>query len=239
MGFTLIAAAVALQRPPEADPDGAASMFVAFLLLTSVAMWAIDRFGGPIHGTARRYGVRIGVVALLVMSGTKMINLEPASRSAATHVATGGAYPTGPVVVDDHINWVPFDSSLVASMRAANRPVFIDYTADWCANCKTNERLFIEVPRIREVLTETGSADGGGPDRRQRRDQRLARALPLRGHPVYAIYLRTGRPTSCRKRSRPSFWPSVCWPRRRNTLRRRSTSPTSRPPRRLATKKRS
>ena len=194
MGFTLIAAAVwlfsVLQKQIQTD---AASMFVAFLLLTSVAVWAIDRFGGPIHGTARRYGVRIGVVALLVMSGTKMINLEPASRSAATHVATGGAYPTGPVVVDDHINWVPFDSSLVASMRVANRPVFIDYTADWCANCKTNERLFIEVPRIREVLTETGILPMVA-DLTVDNDEINAwlEPFPYAGIPVYAIYLPDG-----------------------------------------------
>jgi thiol:disulfide interchange protein DsbD len=71
--------------------------------------------------------------------------------------------------------------------------VFVDYTAEWCANCKTNERLFIEVATIRDTLTETGvlpvKADLTNEDPLiwDWLDE-LGRA----GIPVYAIYMPDG-----------------------------------------------
>lgn len=194
MGFTLLGASVWLFSVLQKQiATGSASMFVAFLLLTGVAVWAIDRFGGPIHTTTRRYAVRGVSIGLLVLAGTQMIDLTPAARGGSTHVTTGGAYPTGPVVVEDHINWVPFDSAMVDAMRTANRPVFIDYTADWCANCKTNERLFIEVPRIRQVLTDTGILPMQA-DLTVDNDEINAwlEPFPYAGIPVYAIYMPDG-----------------------------------------------
>jgi len=34
----------------------------------------------------------------------------------------------------------PFSEARLAGLRAANRPVFVYFTADWCLTCKVNER---------------------------------------------------------------------------------------------------
>jgi thiol:disulfide interchange protein len=95
--------------------------------------------------------------------------------------------------VDDRINWVDFSPDVIGQMRSANRPVFVDYTADWCANCKTNERLFIEVQTIRDLFEETQimpmKADLTNDD-----DviQQWLEPFPYAGIPVYVIYMPDG-----------------------------------------------
>jgi thiol:disulfide interchange protein len=188
MGFTLIGAALwlfsVLQQ--QISTDGATG-FLIFLFCVSVGVWAIDRFGGPIHGLVRRYAVRVVAIAAMAYVGTQFIDLTPPVRHAVV------VSPTGPVVVDERINWVPFDSAMVADMRAANRPVFIDYTADWCANCKTNERLFIEVPEIRAILERTQILPMKA-DLTVENDEinEWLEPFPYAGIPVYAIYLPDG-----------------------------------------------
>uniref|UniRef100_UPI001575422E thioredoxin family protein n=1 Tax=Sphingomonas bacterium TaxID=1895847 RepID=UPI001575422E len=41
----------------------------------------------------------------------------------------------------------PFTEARLASLRAANKPVFAYFTADWCFTCKVNERVAIEPAR--------------------------------------------------------------------------------------------
>ena len=32
--------------------------------------------------------------------------------------------------------------------------MFVDYTAEWCANCKTNERVSLETDKVRSALAD-------------------------------------------------------------------------------------
>ena len=50
------------------------------------------------------------------------------------------------------IKWVPFDEKEVAATQASGKTVFIDFTADWCMNCKANERLVIETEGTKAVM---------------------------------------------------------------------------------------
>ena len=46
------------------------------------------------------------------------------------------------------IVWEPFSPNLVDEGRKAGRPVFIDFTAAWCANCITNERFVLNTAAV-------------------------------------------------------------------------------------------
>ena len=188
MGFTLIAAALWLFSVLQQQiSTSGATGFLIFIFCVSLGVWAIDRFGGPIHGAARRYGVRVAALVFMGIAASFSLDLTPLER-ADVQVS-----PTGPVVVDGAINWVPFDSSVVAAMGTANRPVFMDYTADWCANCKTNERLFIEVPEIRALLEETQILPMKA-DLTVANDEidEWLEPFPYAGIPVYVIYMPDG-----------------------------------------------
>jgi thiol:disulfide interchange protein DsbD len=54
----------------------------------------------------------------------------------------------------DAIDWVPFSAATMESLLGEGRPVFVDFTADWCITCKVNERLAINTPAVRAFLRE-------------------------------------------------------------------------------------
>lgn len=51
----------------------------------------------------------------------------------------GGLYAGWPVKEDKWAEWSP---EKVAELRAANKPVYIDYTAQWCVTCQVNKRVY-------------------------------------------------------------------------------------------------
>ena len=56
----------------------------------------------------------------------------------------------------DHIAWVDFDHRLLERSLAEGTSVFVDFTADWCPNCKWNENVVFESDEIRGLIREKG-----------------------------------------------------------------------------------
>ena len=54
----------------------------------------------------------------------------------------------------DGIAWEKWSSEAVARARAAGRPVFVDFTADWCLTCQLNKKTSIEISSVRAKLKE-------------------------------------------------------------------------------------
>lgn len=52
----------------------------------------------------------------------------------------------------DGIAWESYSDARVAELRAAGRPVFIDFTAAWCLTCKVNERIAFTSNEVRELV---------------------------------------------------------------------------------------
>ena len=62
----------------------------------------------------------------------------------------------------DHTRrWQPFTPDVVAQYQAQGRPVFVDFTADWCLSCQVNERVVLERPEVLNKLA--GWKDRAGP----------------------------------------------------------------------------
>ena len=49
----------------------------------------------------------------------------------------------------DGLTWHPFSPEKIEAAIKAGQPVFIDFTAAWCINCKTNKRLAINTAPVR------------------------------------------------------------------------------------------
>lgn len=96
-----------------------------FLLIVAVACW--------IHGLQGRRIVSWAAIAILLGSGYFLF-LRPSSG--------------------EHIAWEPWSEQRVAEAVASGQPVFVDFTASWCANCKLNERLAIETADLRAALAQ-------------------------------------------------------------------------------------
>jgi thiol:disulfide interchange protein DsbD len=77
----------------------------------------------------------------------------------------------------------------VAALRGEGRPVFVNFTADWCVTCKVNERVALSDRRVAEAFERSGvvylKADWTA------RDAVIAEALTRHGRsgvPLYLLY---------------------------------------------------
>ena len=93
------------------------------------------------------------------------------------------------------IKWMPFEEEKVAALQRSGKTVFIDFTADWCMNCKANEKLVIETEATKALVDRlkvvTVKADNTRHDPViQRWLKRFGRA----GVPMYIILPACGAP---------------------------------------------
>jgi DsbC/DsbD-like thiol-disulfide interchange protein/cytochrome c biogenesis protein CcdA len=88
----------------------------------------------------------------------------------------------------------PFQPQLTHAL-AQNRIVFVDFTADWCVNCKVNERLVLDSAPVREafqkhdVILLKADWTNGAKD-----ITALLRQFGRAGVPCYVVYPPGGRP---------------------------------------------
>ena len=200
MGFTLMAAAVWLYGVLASQISSAsAEYFLHFTVLLALLLWAQGAFGGLEHSNTRRAVVK-GSAAILALgagwltAGAFAPKEKPAmATTAAPVVDDSGKVTDPPVVVDDRIAWAAFSPDVVKENLDRGRPVFMDYTADWCLNCKSNEKAFIETEAIRGKLSDTNilpmKADFTNEDETI---EEWIEDLGRGGIPIYVIYLPNG-----------------------------------------------
>ena len=102
----------------------------ATVILVMVLIWL---------GMRQRRGGQGGVAALavaLLLTATAAL-LVPSSQAGTSHVPQGAA---------------AWSEAAVARERAAGRPVFAYFTADWCLTCKVNEAGAIDRDEVRDAF---------------------------------------------------------------------------------------
>ena len=80
-----------------------------------------------------------GALAISALSLIGALALVLASRAPASAPHRGDRERAG-------IGWLPFSPAKVDELQAQGRPVFVDFTADWCITCKINERVALADP---------------------------------------------------------------------------------------------
>jgi thiol:disulfide interchange protein DsbD len=59
-------------------------------------------------------------------------------------------------VWSDGMPWVPFSEAELQRLLAEGKPVFVDFTADWCITCKFNMRTAIDTKAVRAAFEKLG-----------------------------------------------------------------------------------
>jgi thiol:disulfide interchange protein DsbD len=153
VGFTLLGAAVwlfgVLQK--QVTP-GSANDFLWFLLFFSLALWIVGRWGA-LHQTPRTRWIGHGsALALTLAAGFVFIAFEKPVKAKAAQVASDGKVKATTL---DELVWVDYDPALVTKTLASGQAIFLDFTADWCASCKTFEKTHLNTKATRKVFVET------------------------------------------------------------------------------------
>jgi thiol:disulfide interchange protein DsbD len=100
----------------------------------------------------------------------------------------------GPAPAAAELDWETWSETRLSGLLAERRPVFVDFTADWCLTCQVNEQVAF-TPAVRDRL----EADGVALLRADwtLRDDAITRALAAHGRqgvPLYVLYGRNGKP---------------------------------------------
>ena len=124
------------------------------LTLVALAAWCYGHFTAPGSTRARtRWGFGLGAGLL------------------AAGLWLGWPQPPAP----DDIAWAPWSAEQAAQLHAAGRPVYIDFTARWCATCQANKKAVFASADVRRLFHDKNvaalEADWTG------RDERIAQEL--------------------------------------------------------------
>jgi thiol:disulfide interchange protein DsbD len=103
-------------------------------------------FAGWIFGAGGRKWWS-AVLALAVIAAGVWFFLGSAMTKSGKGAETATANAVG-------ITWEPFSPDRVEAARKAGQPVFIDFTAAWCANCILNERTVLNTTAIGAAFKE-------------------------------------------------------------------------------------
>jgi thiol:disulfide interchange protein DsbD len=185
MGFPLLGTAVWLAFSVGAAHFGRKVFWLGlYLVLLAVAAWVWGEFVQ--RGRGRKGVARI--VSLGIVLGATVWILEGELNWRAPAAGRGGRtveqQPGG-------VAWEPWSPEAVARARAAGRPVFVDFTADWCVTCQANKKTSIEIPSVIAKLREINAVALLGdytlvPEAITRELQKFGRA----GVPLVLVYPR-------------------------------------------------
>jgi len=131
-GFVLMATSLWLLMAVKTDFIVPA--LVAFLGI-AVALWMIGMVQFSVSSVKRR-AVSIAAVALAIGIAAfgYTLSVEPTHKLA----------------------WEPFSTARLNELRADRKPILVDFTADWCFNCKTNERLALNTAETKALVEQHG-----------------------------------------------------------------------------------
>jgi thiol:disulfide interchange protein len=166
------------------------------MFLTAIGLvWVLGRQAGV-------DGMTVGLTAAVALGlalwwlgsrrGKAWLALLPAAAAVGAalflvRTEAPAATPRGALAAE------PFSEARLAALRAAGRPVFVYFTADWCLTCKVNERAVLDRAEVGdafrrgEVAVLVGDWTRGEPE--------IGRFLESHGRsgvPLYLFY-RPGR----------------------------------------------
>jgi len=126
--------------------------FMGFLLLGTV-IWLAGIYGAQKGEAAGIYWILLGIGVACWIFGSW---LRPGSRPLHRALALVGMVlfiVLGVFMARPPLGgWEAWSPERVNALRAAGKPIFVDFTADWCVNCKYNERVVLDHKSVRAAL---------------------------------------------------------------------------------------
>jgi thiol:disulfide interchange protein DsbD len=158
----------------------AATAALAGLVLIAFAAWLYEAVRSS-EGRWHQWGV--GLCAISCIGAAALLYLTNTDRPSR---AVDVAEETG-------LGWQPFSAGKIEELQAQGRPIFVDFTADWCITCKLNERVALADRAVLKAFADDGVSALRADWTRQ--DPGITRMLEANGRagvPLYLFYPRPG-----------------------------------------------
>jgi thiol:disulfide interchange protein/DsbC/DsbD-like thiol-disulfide interchange protein len=157
----------------------------AFLLSVGLGCWLIGKFA-TLTASRRTYWLTWTAAVLIVAGGYILFLVSALDINTALAVETSGTpSPAG----GDGIQWKQFTLAGLDEDLKGDRPVLLDFTAEWCLTCKVNEKTVLTskevVDRLRalNVLTVRADWTNRNPD-----ITKLLSKFGRSGVPLYVLF---------------------------------------------------
>ncbi|HHP7243551.1 MAG TPA: protein-disulfide reductase DsbD family protein [Elainellaceae cyanobacterium] len=160
----------------QAGSTGLAAV-LSGLILIAFAAWLHQK-----TQLSPRLWKRAGTAAaLLVLGGALTLTQVPTANSpGATQIASSTNNATS-------LNWEPYTAQRLEALKAANEPVFVNFSASWCITCLVNEKVALSQPEVAAAFEQKGvaylKADWTN------RDEAIAQTLESFGRSGVPLYL--------------------------------------------------
>jgi thiol:disulfide interchange protein DsbD len=155
----------------DQKPAAALVYLTGGLILAALGVWFYGRWGSYERPPRTR---RLAAVAgLLGVGGGIAVALsfpEPRGLSTLDEATVAGLRERGFVRHHEYapealaeleriglpVLWKPWDAAQVSAWQAEGRPVFIDFTATWCATCQVNKRSSLRQAEVERAFVQAG-----------------------------------------------------------------------------------
>ncbi len=146
MGFVLLYLVYTMLKTTLALTSG---LYLAnvlfFLLILGLAVWLYGRFVRFEHSKLTQWIFTILPIILIVWAAATYLPITQ------EHLAVAVVAPQGDEMVQDpHApeGWYIFSPELHEKLISEGKPLFLDIGAEWCKNCKTNEKTVLFTDEI-------------------------------------------------------------------------------------------
>lgn len=117
---------------------------LAFLVCLALAAW--------IYGKVQFAGNKIRNVWIVILIGFVFLS----ARYFVQPLFQLYQPDRGVSLEETGIPWIPYDPVQFQKVASAGKPIFLDFTADWCLTCKVNEKTVLNQPDIVAKFEELG-----------------------------------------------------------------------------------
>src|SRR6266478_1561159 len=104
----------------------------ALLLLIGIIAWIKGSFWNPVASVRAKWLSAAAIAGVVILA------------------AASYSFFTAP----SKLGWQKFSQESLDAALDSGRPVFVDFTADWCITCKANERFAIDTATVRNAFAQ-------------------------------------------------------------------------------------